>query len=358
MKIGFGAPVSGAWATPDNIAAFATRAEAGRLRLAVDVPAADRPRGLRHGSGLSERARPDGRAGLRRRRHQPDQARRRGRQPAVRLPRLPGQTGGQPGCPVGRAARPGPRPRLDAGGVRRERRVHGAPGRPRRGVRRGAADDLWAQAACEFSGEFYSVPLGSVAPTPVQPGGPPILLGGMAPAGAASGSAGSPTAGSPRAGPTCPGSTRASAWSRSAALQAGRDPAGLRIICRGVVRAGARRRPPTATAACCCPAAATRSAADTRVAGRARGHRGVLRPELGSRRSARRTPTRRRRPPGPASSWTRWRPAAPRQARDGRPGRHAGRRHGGSAADRHAQHRADHGRGPDRRRPGSCRRRW
>ena len=27
MKIGFGAPVSGAWATPDNLAAFAARAE-------------------------------------------------------------------------------------------------------------------------------------------------------------------------------------------------------------------------------------------------------------------------------------------------------------------------------------------
>ena len=28
MKIGFGAPVSGAWATPDNLASFAARAEA------------------------------------------------------------------------------------------------------------------------------------------------------------------------------------------------------------------------------------------------------------------------------------------------------------------------------------------
>ena len=27
MRIGFGLPVSGAWATPENITAFATRAE-------------------------------------------------------------------------------------------------------------------------------------------------------------------------------------------------------------------------------------------------------------------------------------------------------------------------------------------
>ena len=33
----------------------------------------------------------------------------------------------------------------------------------------------------EFSGEFYSVPRGSTAPAPVQPAGPPILLGGLEP---------------------------------------------------------------------------------------------------------------------------------------------------------------------------------
>jgi phosphoribosylcarboxyaminoimidazole (NCAIR) mutase len=27
MKVGFGAPVSGAWATPENLASFAVRAE-------------------------------------------------------------------------------------------------------------------------------------------------------------------------------------------------------------------------------------------------------------------------------------------------------------------------------------------
>src|SRR5258708_25578266 len=40
---------------------------------------------------------------------------------------------------------------------------------------------LWGDQPAEFSGEFYAVPRGSMLPLPVQPGGPPILLGGTAP---------------------------------------------------------------------------------------------------------------------------------------------------------------------------------
>src|SRR6201987_3328069 len=35
---------------------------------------------------------------------------------------------------------------------------------------------LWAGGVTEFSGEFYSVPAGRMAPEPVQRPGPPILL--------------------------------------------------------------------------------------------------------------------------------------------------------------------------------------
>ena len=40
--------------------------------------------------------------------------------------------------------------------------------------------NLWADGVSEFSGGFYTVPRSRMAPKPVQPGGPPILLGGMA----------------------------------------------------------------------------------------------------------------------------------------------------------------------------------
>src|SRR5258708_10443001 len=40
---------------------------------------------------------------------------------------------------------------------------------------------IWGPQPAEFSGEFYSVPRGSILPAPIQAGGPPILLGGTAP---------------------------------------------------------------------------------------------------------------------------------------------------------------------------------
>jgi len=96
---------------------------------------------------------------------------------------------------------------------------------------------LWGPQPAEFSGEFYQVPRGSTAPAPVQPGGPPILLGGAAPAALR------------RAGRIADGwvtSSRADlsaiagsiAVIRESAAAAGRDPESVRIICRGVVRAG------------------------------------------------------------------------------------------------------------------------
>jgi len=103
--------------------------------------------------------------------------------------------------------------------------------------------ELWADGRSEFSGEFYEIPRSSVAPKPVQPGGPPILLGGLArPA-------------LERAGRIADGWVTSSRTDlsriaegvgviRAAAAEAGRDPDALRIVCRGVVRAGAEATAP------------------------------------------------------------------------------------------------------------------
>jgi len=96
---------------------------------------------------------------------------------------------------------------------------------------------LWGPQPSQFSGEFYSVPPGTMAPGPVQPGGPPILLGGTAPAALrrvgriADGWVTSSRADLSRIGESI-------GIVRDAAAEAGRDPAAIRVICRGVVRAG------------------------------------------------------------------------------------------------------------------------
>jgi probable F420-dependent oxidoreductase len=94
-----------------------------------------------------------------------------------------------------------------------------------------------------YHGDFYTVPAGRQDPGPVQRPGPPILLGGMS------------RAAMERAGRTADGwmtSSRADLSRirddikvvRTAAADAGRDPGEIRIICRGVVRAGAEARSP------------------------------------------------------------------------------------------------------------------
>jgi probable F420-dependent oxidoreductase len=94
---------------------------------------------------------------------------------------------------------------------------------------------LWADEVSSFSGEFYQVPAGRQEPRPVQKPGPPVLLGGMS------------RAAIERAGRIADGwitSSRADLMKisesvsvvRDAAAAAGRDPEALRIICRGVVR--------------------------------------------------------------------------------------------------------------------------
>lgn len=98
---------------------------------------------------------------------------------------------------------------------------------------------LWNDPVAHFDGELYRLPPCTMAPRPVQPGGPPILLGGTADVALR------------RAGRVAAGwlsSSRASLEDirrgtqivRRAAEEAGRDPDEVRIVVRGVVRAGER----------------------------------------------------------------------------------------------------------------------
>ncbi|MEV6492408.1 TIGR03619 family F420-dependent LLM class oxidoreductase [Actinoplanes sp. NPDC051633] len=98
---------------------------------------------------------------------------------------------------------------------------------------------LFTDEVASFDGEFYRLPASTMAPRPVQPGGPPILLGGTAESALR------------RAGRIADGwvsSSRASLDDirrgtqivRQAAEEAGRDPDRVRIVVRGVVQAGRR----------------------------------------------------------------------------------------------------------------------
>jgi len=98
---------------------------------------------------------------------------------------------------------------------------------------------LFTDDVTDFDGRFHRVPPSRMAPKPVQPGGPPILLGGTADSALR------------RAGRIADGwvsSSRASLDTvrrgaqlvRQAAEEAGRDPDNVRIVVRGVVQAGDR----------------------------------------------------------------------------------------------------------------------
>jgi probable F420-dependent oxidoreductase len=242
MRIGFGAPVSGAWATPENLAGFAARAEqAGYASIwsfqRLLVP---------EGSGMDEvyRSVLDPMAAL---------AYAAAGTSTIRLGvavvNLPFVS---PAYLAKQAATVDilSGGRLDLGlgiGWMPEEFAATGASMARRGAR--AAEyvavlrELWSDDPCEFSGEFYEVPRASVQPKPVQPGGPPVLLGGLArPA-------------LERAGRIADGWVTSSRTDlsriaegvgviRAAAAEAGRDPEALRIVCRGVVRAGAERAGP------------------------------------------------------------------------------------------------------------------
>jgi probable F420-dependent oxidoreductase len=237
MQIGFGAPVSGAWATPDNLAGFAARAEkAGYATLwsfqrlivpegsgmdAVYQDVLDPYAALAYAAAVTRTIR----LGV----------------AIVNLPFVsPGYLAKQAASlDVLSAGRHDLG--LGIGWMPEEFTLTGAD-MARRGARTaeyiGVLRTLWDDEISEFSGEFYTVPRGSVQPKPVQPGGPPVILGGMA----------KPAL--ERIGRLADGWVTSSrtdlsriaegiAVVKAAAEQAGRDPGKLRFICRGVVRAGA-----------------------------------------------------------------------------------------------------------------------
>jgi probable F420-dependent oxidoreductase len=96
---------------------------------------------------------------------------------------------------------------------------------------------LWADEVSSFDGEFYTIPAGRQDPRPVQRPGPPVLLGGMSrPAMERAGRIADGWITSSRA--DLSKISEAVAVIRAAASAAGRDPDAVRIVCRGVVRAG------------------------------------------------------------------------------------------------------------------------
>ncbi len=245
MKIGFGAPVSGAWATPENLASFAARAEqAGYAslwsfqRLLVPEGSGMDPvyhsvldplAALTYAGAATSRIR----LGV----------------AVVNLPFVSPAYLAKQAATVDILSGG----RLDLGlgiGWMPEEFAATGASMARRGAR--AAEyvavlrELWADGPSEFSGEFYEIPPSSVAPKPAQPGGPPILLGGLArPA-------------LERAGRIADGWVTSSRTDlsriaegvgiiRAAAAQAGRDPDAMRIVCRGVVRAGPEAPAPGGT---------------------------------------------------------------------------------------------------------------
>lgn len=98
---------------------------------------------------------------------------------------------------------------------------------------------LWGDSVSSFDGEHYTVPPSRMDPDPVQKPGPPVLLGGVVPAALT------------RAGRIADGWLSRSATDLDSiseqiavvckgAEEAGKDPASVRVVCRGVVRPGER----------------------------------------------------------------------------------------------------------------------
>ena len=237
MQIGFGAPVSGVWATPENLASFAARAEAAGYaslwtfqRLIVPEGAAMEPvyhsvldpvAALGFLAAVTQRIR----LGV----------------AVINMPYL------APGYLAKMAASVDvlSRGRLDLGlgigWMPEEFALAGAEMAHRGPKTREYLEVLrhaWSGRLTSYQGRYYQVPPGRIAPPPVQRPGPPILLGGIVPAALQ------------RAGRYADGWVTSSRTDlsritdgitvvRAAAEEAGRDPDTIRIVCRGVVRAGA-----------------------------------------------------------------------------------------------------------------------
>jgi probable F420-dependent oxidoreductase len=239
IQVGFGAPVSGAWATPQNLAAFAQRAEqAGyaslwsfqRLLIPAGMATTMEPvyhRVLDPMAVLAYAAAVTSRIRL-----------------GVAVINAPFVS---PGYLAKQAASLDvlSQGRHDLGlgiGWQEEEFTLTGAAMARRGPRTAeyikVLRTLWSDSSAGFDGEFYQVPPGDQSPKPVQAGGPPVLLGGMArPA-------------LERVGRVADGWVTSSRTDlsrigelidivRQSAAAAGRDAAALRVVVRGVVRTGA-----------------------------------------------------------------------------------------------------------------------
>ena len=237
MRIGFGAPVSGAWATPANLASFTAQAEAAGYaslwtfqRLIVPEGSAMEP--VYHSVldpmvalGYAAAATSRIRLGV----------------AVINMPYL------SPGYLAKQAATVDVLSggRLDLGlglGWMPEEFAVADGTMAGRGARTAEYIEvmrrLWAGGVAEFHGEHYTIPAGRAAPLPVQRPGPPVLLGGTV------------LRALQRVGRLADGwitSSRADLSRiaegievvKAAAAGAGRDPDQVRVICRGVVRWGA-----------------------------------------------------------------------------------------------------------------------
>jgi probable F420-dependent oxidoreductase len=241
MKIGFGAPVSGAWASPENLGYFAGCAEElgydslwafHRLLVPADPEAMapvyhsvlDPLGALTYAAARSSRIR----LGV----------------AVVNLPFV------SPAYLAKQAATldvlSGGRFDLGLGtGWEREEFVASGVPMARRGARAeeyvAALHTLWADEVSSYEGECYTIPPSRMAPKPIQRPGPPVLLGG------------SVEAALKRAGRLAEGWISRSATDlskiheqievvKNAAEEAGKDPDKVRIVVRGVVRAGEETR--------------------------------------------------------------------------------------------------------------------
>jgi probable F420-dependent oxidoreductase len=240
MDIGFGAPVAGAWASPQNLADFARRAQ--RLgyrslwafqRLLVPVGSGMAPvyqsvLDPMVALGYAAAVTTDIRLGVAVVNHPFMSPLLLAKQAAT----VDVLSGGRLDLGIG------------IGWLDAEFTASGAA-KGKRGARTeeyvAALRALWSGDIAKFRGSFYEIPPGRQDPPPVQRPGPPILLGGMS------------RAAMERAGRIADGWVTASSADLSkiaesarivqeSAAAAGRPP--LRIVCRGVVRAGTEARSP------------------------------------------------------------------------------------------------------------------
>lgn len=237
MKLGLGLPVSGAWATPEMIATIATDAEkagyaslwsfqrllipAGAKMDAVYQSVLDPMAPLAFAAALTRTIR----LGV----------------AVINIPFVSPAYLAKQAATIDVLSNGRHDLGLGIGWMPEEFTLSGAT-MPRRGARMEeyvrVLRTLWGPQPAEFEGEFYQVPHGTMAPAPVQHGGPPVLIGGLA------------RAALERAGRIGDGWVTSSRTDlskisgsieivREAAVAAGRDPASVRVICRGLVREGA-----------------------------------------------------------------------------------------------------------------------